>query len=95
MQDENKTRDQVINELAIMRQRVAELERLNQDCAIASGQASCSALWTSSGNLALAEKKAKATGSTLRCRAASNCGIPDRRFCVRENIFARFLFVTA
>ena len=31
MQDENKTRDQVINELAVMRQRVAELERFSQD----------------------------------------------------------------
>jgi light-regulated signal transduction histidine kinase (bacteriophytochrome) len=31
MQNANKTREQLINELAAMRQRVAELERVNQD----------------------------------------------------------------
>lgn len=31
MQGDNKTKDQLINELAAMRQRVSELERINQD----------------------------------------------------------------
>jgi light-regulated signal transduction histidine kinase (bacteriophytochrome) len=31
MQGENKTKDQLVNELAAMRQRVTELERINQD----------------------------------------------------------------